>query len=483
MPAYPIRPFPPRRSIVRLVAFVSVLTLVTSAHAVALKQIFDDINAFGNAAGPSILQTQSQNIVTGGSLFMRTPRRTYQLASFTPPSIGAGCGGIDLYTGGFSFINRDAFVAMLRNIGNNAIGYSFKLAIQNLCPVCDNVMQALQATSQFANNLNINSCEMAQGLVQAVAPDEWTKRSAGNKAKTWGTMTNRFNDFTDAWKKVYSSDTEMRDTLNAATTAAPELKQLDPRGNVTWRALKRIGSLTDSERGQLIALFGSVIIPDNPQDAPRHVPPLPIDLPTLIGAPGATNQLLPTYRCTDGTGEFECLSPVADTGAERTLLSLVQDKMRLVMNAVSSRSAYSAAELTEIVQFLNVTDIPVYKMIAVATIANNTALAERMLAQYQELIAAEYAQAWIRQAAEDIRTALDLQTASADNSQTALMAGIRESIKDVESRARQEIERARASTRSAYTLVQEIQFYERTLAASLPKNIRQSLAFQKGLGG
>lgn len=466
-----------------ITATLVTVTVAGSAHGVSLAQIFDDINAFGNAAGPAILQTQSQNIVTGGSLFMRTPRKTYPLVSFTPPSIGAGCGGIDLYTGGFSFINRDAFVAMLRNIGNNAIGYSFKLAIQNLCPVCDNVMQALQATSQMANNLNINSCEMAQGLVQAVAPDEWTKRSATNKAKTWGAMTNRFNDFTDAWRRVFSSDTEMRDTLNAATTSTPALKQLDPRGNVTWRALKRISSLTDAERGQLMALFGSVIIPENPQDAPRYLPPLAIDLPTLIGAPGATNQLLPIYRCSDGTGEFECLAPIADTSAERTLLSLVQDKMRLVMNAIAGRSAYSAADLTQIIAFLNVTDLPVYRLIAVATMANNTTLTERLLAQYQELIAAEYAQAWIRQAADDLRTALDTQTASADNSQVALMTQIRESIKAVEGRARQEIERARASTRSAYQLVQELQFYERTLAQSLPKNIRQSLAFQKGLGG
>ena len=95
--------------------------------------------------GEAVLQGQTMNLYTGGSLFMRMPKRTYQLATVTPPSWNAGCGGIDLFAGGFSYINKEQFVAMLRNIGSNALGYGFKLAIQNQCPTCDNVMQALQA--------------------------------------------------------------------------------------------------------------------------------------------------------------------------------------------------------------------------------------------------------------------------------------------------------------------------------------------------
>ncbi len=45
---------------------------------------------------------------------MRTPNTTYNLAAITPPSANAGCGGIDLYMGGFSFVNKEQFVAMLK---------------------------------------------------------------------------------------------------------------------------------------------------------------------------------------------------------------------------------------------------------------------------------------------------------------------------------------------------------------------------------
>ncbi|MFX5809117.1 conjugal transfer protein TraH, partial [Acinetobacter baumannii] len=76
----------------------------------------------------------------------------------------------DLYMGGFSYVNKEQFVAMLKNIGSNALGYGFKLALQNLCPTCDNVMQALQAVSQQVNRLNIDSCEAAKGIVNAALP-------------------------------------------------------------------------------------------------------------------------------------------------------------------------------------------------------------------------------------------------------------------------------------------------------------------------
>jgi conjugative transfer pilus assembly protein TraH len=62
------------------------------------------------------------NLYTGGSLFLRTPSRNYQLLSAAAPSLRGGCGGIDAFAGAFSFINVDQFVAMLRNIGQNAWG-------------------------------------------------------------------------------------------------------------------------------------------------------------------------------------------------------------------------------------------------------------------------------------------------------------------------------------------------------------------------
>ncbi|EOZ4603688.1 conjugal transfer protein TraH [Acinetobacter baumannii] len=143
------------------------ITVSANADPASMQEVFDQINARGNVTQPTAIQGQTMNYMTGGSLFMRTPNTTYNLAAITPPSANAGCGGIDLYMGGFSFVNKEQFVAMLKNIGSNALGYGFKLALQNLCPTCDNVLQALQSASQQINRMNIDSCEAAKGIVNA----------------------------------------------------------------------------------------------------------------------------------------------------------------------------------------------------------------------------------------------------------------------------------------------------------------------------
>ena len=46
------------------------------------------------------------NMYTGGNLTLAAPSRSYNLMSVQAPTVNAGCGGIDLHLGGFSFILR-----------------------------------------------------------------------------------------------------------------------------------------------------------------------------------------------------------------------------------------------------------------------------------------------------------------------------------------------------------------------------------------
>ena len=116
----------------RLTVLAVACVFTVNSTAMSMQELFDDVNAQGNVSTPSVVQGQTMNMLSGGSMFMRMPKRTYNISTFTPPSYSTGCGGIDLFAGGFSFINKEQFVAMLRNIGSNALGYGFKLAIQNL---------------------------------------------------------------------------------------------------------------------------------------------------------------------------------------------------------------------------------------------------------------------------------------------------------------------------------------------------------------
>lgn len=109
----------------RLIAAAIAVTFSVSASASIQSEMqswFNEMGAYGNVTGAQVVQGQTTTVYTGGSMYMRTPIRNYQLASIAPPSIRGGCGGIDLFAGSFSFINSEQLTALLRNIANNAVG-------------------------------------------------------------------------------------------------------------------------------------------------------------------------------------------------------------------------------------------------------------------------------------------------------------------------------------------------------------------------
>jgi conjugative transfer pilus assembly protein TraH len=55
-----------------------------------------------------------------------------QLVTFDPPSISAGCSGVSIIGGGFSFVDSDKLVEMLQGIMTSAAGYFFEVAIEQL---------------------------------------------------------------------------------------------------------------------------------------------------------------------------------------------------------------------------------------------------------------------------------------------------------------------------------------------------------------
>ncbi len=267
----------------KITAVVLACVLATQANAVTMQQLFDDVNANGNVSNPAALQGQTMNMYTGGSMFMRMPTRTYNLAMVTPPSWNAGCGGIDLFMGGFSFINKDQFVAMLKNIGSNALGYGFKLALQNLCPTCDNVMQALQATANQINRLNIDSCETAKGLVNASVPESWS-RGRQNAAKNFGVDSNIFENITDAWTNVMNNEDKANQTVNQVASTNPAASDDLPRGNVVWKALKKLDGIDDEYRMILMSMVGTTIFSTNGnRTKPLFVPKKDITVQQLVG--------------------------------------------------------------------------------------------------------------------------------------------------------------------------------------------------------
>jgi conjugative transfer pilus assembly protein TraH len=480
------------RTLRKAIACTLLLSFPVYSNGNSMEDVFNAINANGHVSGPAVLQGQTMNAYTGGSLFMRAPSRTYQLATVTAPSWGAGCGGIDLYMGGFSHINKDQFVAMLKNIGSNAVGYAFKLAMQNLCPSCDNIMTALQTTANGINRLNIDSCEAAKGLVQATVPETWLKNEK-QAAINAGTFSGVYSDITDAWRNVSDNWGKARDTNNAAIAAKPELKESVARGNVVWRALKKANvkhgfGATDDDLMLWMSLVGTVIFDTTglTPSAPRVIPKSQLTLKDLVGADYSTvtgltlldHEVL-VYECTDGVGEDQCLKPTMKSKSVRSFKGLVSKKILSITDAISSRSNH--ANSADMIRFVNATEFPVYKMIAVATSLNNTGMADALLGRYQDLIAAKYAEVWLSSAVRDLRSSLNEYATTASSEQSEAIKQIKPELDAVMADARNTMAAAYQSATTTMNVAMELQHIERSLSASVSPMLKNSLAFGRGL--
>ena len=108
------------------------------------------------------------------------------------PGVKAGCGGIDLFTGAFSFINTDQFVALAKSIASNSIGYAFQLALSTLSPMIADTTARLQKTIDEVNRFNINSCEASMALVNGAVSlyENYSKVSCETTANSKVDSTN-----------------------------------------------------------------------------------------------------------------------------------------------------------------------------------------------------------------------------------------------------------------------------------------------------
>ena len=143
----------------------------------SMDRFMDDMGAAANVTGPSAFEGQSAGYYSLGNVWTRFPQKTTTIANLQLPRARAGCGGIDIFAGSFSFINASEMVALLKAVANNAVGF-LSLAIDTVCPECSKIMQEFSQKAQLMNNLSINSCEMAQGLVGGV----WPKGDLADKA-------------------------------------------------------------------------------------------------------------------------------------------------------------------------------------------------------------------------------------------------------------------------------------------------------------
>ena len=217
-------------------------------------------NTLVNYTAPTAHLGQRRGVVTGGSLNARNRIMNESLWHFVPPSFSAGCGGIDLFAGSFSFISADQFQSLLRAVAANAAGYAFEVALGAMCKECLETMETLQKKIQALNQGFANSCQLAKGLVNDVADAFDVKHK--DDTSLLG-MVKGLGDVFETRSATTGSDPIAQVKNNLSADEKAELE-----GNLVWRALKRKGAAGWFTAGDdplleaMMSLTGTVIVGD-----------------------------------------------------------------------------------------------------------------------------------------------------------------------------------------------------------------------------
>lgn len=156
--------------------------------------IMADMNSMfmSNSTAAGTISTKDRVGAFGGSFSMRSPLKSVNLVAFDPPRLNAGCGGIDLSGGSFSFINGQQLIQIFRSVASNAVGLAFKAAIKSISPSLSDLISEFQTLLQNMNNLAKNSCQLAH-LVVDPAEKAITNAINGDGA-VGATSKNMFTD-------------------------------------------------------------------------------------------------------------------------------------------------------------------------------------------------------------------------------------------------------------------------------------------------
>ncbi|MEO3954360.1 conjugal transfer protein TraH [Chromobacterium piscinae] len=324
----PLEKIPEHRLVSAMAQRVIVVSLLastiglSSTASAGLQDALDGMFA-SNVTDPSSFTNQSRGGLVGGGASIRMPIRNINLVAFDPPRISAGCGGIDLFGGAFSFINADQLVALFRQIAANAVGVAFKAAIDAINPALGKLMQDFQNKIAALNSMMKNTCSLATTIMDKTGVSDAIRSFAMQETTPEvNTAQGIISDFFKGTDNFLSQPNQgARDAAN--TGKAPEL------GNLTWKALKAsragemLGDPTSTESNPnganeiVMSLIGSVVVgPENNSDQQNADGSIQVDngrywaptihLPDLRDGNMKGKKPVYVLRCQDGYDEGQC---------------------------------------------------------------------------------------------------------------------------------------------------------------------------------
>ena len=293
-----------------VISAVAATCLLTS-NTMAMNNLLDGM--FVNVTAPDVVSSQLRGTISGGGVYLRTPVTNIQLMSLDMPRFSAGCGGIDIYLGSFSFITAEKLTQFIRKLAQQAGPLLFKLALGQMNAALSGELDKFQHMAQMMNDMQANSCQLAQGLVDAASNPANAKKSLENSiTSAIGTTMGWSGDFTAAKTAATETPTLITKKACSIKDSQGNMKSVNC-GNITWEAIRSLKNkniafgITDNDQQAkeiLLSLLGGSLIKLGKTDD-AEVIPVPLK-PTIT----LEDLFNPTtyYSGTRGVKTYICLN-------------------------------------------------------------------------------------------------------------------------------------------------------------------------------
>ena len=469
-----------RRHVLAMCACISIGWPV--AHAgnlnTAAQQMFNDLGAVGNITPPQAFHGQTLNTYTGGSMFIRTPTKSYQIASLKLPYIKAGCGGIDLFGGSFSHISSDELKNMLKNITSALPSVIFQMMLKSVEPLFGSTIEWFKDIESMVNRANLDSCEsatMIAGTLMGKAGFETTK-ACERAAMSLGSLGLDAEAAKDRCRKAGN----VNSTLNAAA-ADPALKDTIPfEGNLVWSALEKLSHLTQADREMIMSVTGTTIY-DRAVDGKSEPRPIAATVRS------ATDLLYGNVEGGAAVPEghvrvklLKCNNPQCTSVSEsQEVMPSLITHVRTLMHSLSEKIATRSGAPTESeINFVNWVPTPVYRLLSSSNAINQPGIANAKIEQYAHYVAVEFAYAMLARFA---RLGLDTAqfNATLNEDQIAQMAAHRRNAEIMLNTLQNERSIGEQRQQAMVAIANDISQLERALRANMPQQMADLLGYAK----
>ncbi len=390
---------------------IGCMSMSVNTQAGFMDDFYSAAGAAANVTPASVIQTQSGTFLTGGSVTWRVQQSNFDLFGWTPPSYKAGCGGIDLFGGSFSFPNSAQFVALLQQIGQNAAGLFFEMALQAMSPVLAQTIKGIQKDIQYMNGKMQDSCtaarDLTSGIGKQIAGSEWGKAAQakldgiGDTFSTYQAATKSLNDM---WNINFPSAT-MENTGGGKMKATPEKNTL----LVVLNSGNYSGWGPD-DKNVIISLYGSRILR---RDASTEILRANgkdgiLKIHHLAGRWNQTAATIPMYNC--GGISDPCYDmPRVDQTGFKTLAARAYESLKYIRDGIRTRTNYMASptsQWNEAMRILGTTRLPAYRMLEIVSSPSYSALSEDLMQRYADFMGLELASNYVMTKIDEVDKAI-----------------------------------------------------------------------------